>query len=115
MEDPGDSRKEEADLRVLLRAALHVRAVPEALDALTRMAAIMIKRDQKGEAVEVLAYVMQHPDVKHDTYDRADDLFMALEGELGQSVISDAKDNARYRTLRAVVEGVLGGGEAKEG
>ncbi len=93
-----------ARLRVLIQAAQQINALPDALTALTDYAALLIEAGYTSEAAHLLAYVLHHPDVPYQTYDRADDLFITLESHLCPSVIADAKAEAAYITLRGAID-----------
>lgn len=107
------------ELHVVIRAAQGIGATHEVLANLTDYAALLISYELKTEAANLLAVVMNHPDIPFDTYDRADDLFIQLEAELCPRVIADARSDARFMTIRGAVEaafGMLGGGsEAEQG
>lgn len=92
------------EIQLHIQAAQQINAKVDVLSSLTEYAALLIQNDYKGEATNVLAYVMNHPDVPFDVYDRADDLFIDLEAELCPRVIADAKDNASFMTMRGIIE-----------
>lgn len=103
--DDYDKRLREGALMVT--AAREIDSPQETLRALTELAALMIEGDKKGEAANLLAFVLHYPDVRYDIYDRADDLFILLEAELCPRVIQDARDLASSTTLRGAVENAL--------
>lgn len=80
----------EKDYRVALQAALVINAVQDALDAMTGIAARLIERGMTEDAANILTYVTRHPDVRHDTFDNADEMFMALEESACPRVMEDA-------------------------
>ena len=81
--------------------------VLESLVSLTDLAAVMMRHGKTDEAAQALAFVMHHPDVPYDTYDRAEDLFIDLEGHVCPRVIEDAKAWGSVQTLRGAVEAAL--------
>ncbi|MBK9124735.1 MAG: hypothetical protein IPM16_16665 [Chloroflexi bacterium] len=91
-------------LLVTINAARAMGAVAEVYARMVDAAALMVARGLKGEAAGVLAYVMHQPDVPYDIYDRADDLWIDLESELCPRVISDAKAEATFMSLRGMIE-----------
>lgn len=81
----------EKDHRVALQAALAIENNAEALDALAGLARVLLARDETQAAANLLTFVIQHPDVRYDTYDRAAELYDALEASACPRVIEDAK------------------------
>ncbi len=92
----------EKDYRIALKAALAIEAHGDALDSLTSIAEHYLERGLTQEGANVLAFVLIHPDVLHDTFDRADDLFMRLEEHTCPRVIEDAKLFRLSRSLKMV-------------
>lgn len=104
-----DQRQKRArDLQVIVLASREIGATGETLAALTDVAALLIEGSKTTEAANLLAYILHHPDIPYDTYDRADDLWLTLESELCPRVISDAREQASYLTLRGAVEAAFG-------
>jgi hypothetical protein len=95
-------------LHVLVSAARAMGALVEIYARLIDLAALMIQDGKKDEAASVLAYVMHQPDVPYDVYDRADDLWIELEAEICPRVITDAKADATFMTLRGIIERAFG-------
>jgi len=91
-------------LHVVTRAALEIGATPEVLARLTDYAGLLVTHDRTTEAANLLAVVLRHPDVPFDVYDRADDLWIELEGRLCPRVMADAKDSATFITLRGAMD-----------
>lgn len=103
--DPNsDNQKQARELQVLILASREIGATTEVLAALTDFAALLIQHGKTTEAANLLAYILHHPDVPYDTYDRADDLWIRLESELCPRVIADAREQASYITLRGIIE-----------
>ncbi|MBZ0302919.1 MAG: hypothetical protein K8J31_24450 [Anaerolineae bacterium] len=82
----------EKEYRVALKAALVISAVRDALDAMTGIAERLIERELTEEAARILTYVRSNPDVHHETFDRADELYTALEESACPRVIQDARE-----------------------
>ena len=83
----------EKEYRVALKAALVIGALPDALDAMTGIAARWLEHDDYLQsAANILAYVVNHPDVDHSTFDYADERFMDLESRICPRVIQDARE-----------------------
>jgi hypothetical protein len=83
-------------------------ATLETLASLTDYAGLLAAHGYKGEAAQLLAVIMNHPEVPFDTYDRADDLFIQLESELCPRVIDDARRDASFLTLRGAIDAAFG-------
>ncbi|MAT98262.1 MAG: hypothetical protein CL608_14050 [Anaerolineaceae bacterium] len=60
------------------RAALAAHVVPFVLDALTGLAALLVREEEDKAAVEILQHVRQHPAVPHEAKNRADQLWREL-------------------------------------
>jgi hypothetical protein len=91
-------------IQTIINTAWQAGFVAETLAGLTDLAALMAEAGKTTQAVNVLAYVLHHADVPYDTFDRAEDLFLNLELHLSEQIIADAKEQARYLTMRGVVE-----------
>jgi hypothetical protein len=94
-------------IQTVLNTAWQAGFVGESLASLTDLAAVMMRYGKTEEAAQALSFVMNHPDVPYDTFDRAEDLFIDLEGHLCPRVIEDAKAWGRVQTLRGAVEAAL--------
>ncbi|MBC8099243.1 MAG: hypothetical protein H7Y11_07350 [Armatimonadetes bacterium] len=94
-------------LQIVLLTSLPMGMTAEALAALTDLAVLMVTHGKTTEAANTLAYVMRHPDVPYETFDRAEDLFIDLEAQLCPRVISDAQALASSLTLRGALEAAL--------
>ena len=95
-------------LCVTVKAAHAMGATLETLASLTDYAGLLAAHGYKGEAAQLLAVIMNHPEVPFDTYDRADDLFIQLESELCPRVIDDARRDASFLTLRGAIDAAFG-------
>jgi hypothetical protein len=81
--------------------------VGETLSALTDLAALMNEHGKTAEAANAAAFVMHHPDVPYDTYDRAEDLWYDLELHVCPRVLTEAREWGAVQTLRGAVEAAL--------
>lgn len=99
-----DIQKQARAYQVAITAAREIGHIPEILDGLTHLSALMIQTGKTDAAANTLAYVLRHPDVPFDVYDRAEDMFIALEAALCPRVIEDARTLATYQTLRGAVD-----------
>lgn len=99
-----DFQKRVRECQIVIRAAREIGATTETLNRMTDFAALLIEAGKTTEAANLLAVILNHPDVTYDTYDRADDLFITLESEICPRVIEDARAQARYITLRGAIE-----------
>lgn len=102
-----DYHLSEKEHRLALRAALVVDAVREALDALTGLALRFVERGLDQEAANLLTFVLRHPDVRYDTFDYAEDLFLDLEARVCPRVIEDARAFALGKSLKSVADYVF--------
>lgn len=103
-----DVNAEVTKLHVLVSAARAMGAFAEVYARLIDLAALMVADGKKEESASVLAYVMHQPDIPYDVYDRADDLWIELEAEICPRVITDAKADATFMTLRGIIERAFG-------
>lgn len=92
----------EQDYRVALKAALVINAVTDALDAMTGVAVRWLDRGMTQEAANLLFFVTHHPDVRHDTFDYADERWLALESSICPRVIEDARAFNLGKTVNTV-------------
>lgn len=99
-----DFKTDAKALHIVTRAAHEIGATPEVLARLTDYAALLVTHERTTEAANLLAVVLRHPDVPFDVYDRADDLWIDLEGRLCPRVITDAKESATFITLRGAMD-----------
>ena len=92
----------EKEYRVALKAALVIDSAGDALDAITGIAARFLDRGLTQEGTNLLVFVTKHPDVRHDTFDYADERFMDLESSACPRVIEDAKSFVLGKTITTV-------------
>lgn len=97
----------ERDYKAALRAALAIDAVGEALDAMTGVALRLLERGETQSAANLLTFVTRHPDVRHDTFDAADDLYMQLEASACPRVIEDARAFILGKTINTMAQHIL--------
>ena len=95
-------------LSVVIHAARQMGAHVEAYDRLIDLSALMVSADKTTEAANLLAFLLHQTDMPYDLYDRADDLWLELESSLCPRVITDAKADAVFMTLRGAIEAALG-------
>lgn len=92
----------EKDYHIALKAALAIDAVSEALDALMGLAQLHIAKGETQTGANLLLFVMNHPDVRHDTFDHAEELFLELETHVCPRVIADARAFVLGKSLATV-------------
>ena len=92
----------EKEYRVALKAALVINGAGDALDAMAGIAARLLDREMTQEGANLLMFVTHHPDVRHDTFDYADERFMTLETSACPRVIEDAKTFILGKTINTV-------------
>lgn len=110
-----DFKSDAKALHIVTRAAHEIGSKPEVLARLTDYAGLLVEHEFTTEAANLLAVVLNHPDVPFDVYDRADELWLDLEGRLCPRVIADAKEAATFTTLRGAMDAafaLLDSGEA---
>lgn len=89
----------EKEYRIALKASLAINAVGEALDAMTWLAQSWLQRGSTQEGANLLVFVMNHPDVRYDTFDRAEEIFLELEEKACPRVLLDAKEFVLSKSL----------------
>lgn len=92
----------EKDHRIALKAALVIEANGDALEAMLNIAIQWLQRGLTQEGVNLLAFVLHHPDIRHETYDRAEEIFLDLETQLCPRVIEDAKTFRLGKSINTV-------------
>jgi hypothetical protein len=97
----------EKDYKAALRAALAIDAIGEALDALTGLAVRLLERDETQEAANLILFVRNHPDVRHDTFDAVDELYLYLESSACPRCLEDAQAFVLGKTINTVANHVL--------
>ena len=100
----------EKDYRIALKASLAINAVGEALDAMTWLAQGWLQRGSTQEGANVLVYVMNNPDVRYDTFDRAEEMFLELEEKVCPRVLLDAKEFILSKSLATMAAYVFEAG-----
>jgi hypothetical protein len=63
--------------------------------------------EQKIQAMEFLAFVMNYPDAANEVEDEAEKLVFELEAELDQAVIEGAWERGKAYTLEKLVSEAL--------
>lgn len=99
-----ENQASEKELLMTLRAALTIDAVGEVLDAMAELAQRYSARGLTEPAANILTYVMQHPDVRHDTFDFAAITFEDLEARICPRVIEDARLFVLSKSLKTVAD-----------
>lgn len=87
-----------------LQTAMQIRAVPLALDALVRIATLLMKEGGKARALELLALPLQHPGTYKETKDRAAHLYSELTFQLPDRTVTSATERGKARGLEEVVK-----------
>lgn len=105
MENYSDSARQ---AKSLLHTMWQSGFVGETLAALIDLATVMNQHGKTAEAANAVAFVMSHPDVPYDTFDRAEDLWYDLELHVCPRVLTEAKEWGAVQTLRGAVEAAVG-------
>lgn len=81
--------------------------IPTTLAALVGIAILFTREGQKGQALELLSFVMRHPASEQETKDRAKYLLTDLENQLPPQALARAKKRVQTRKLDNVVAEIL--------
>jgi tetratricopeptide (TPR) repeat protein len=104
MENFNEARKY---LRKALRAATQTAQTSLALRALIGLAQLHMADDRKNNALELLAFVMNHFDGSDDLEDEVERMVFTLEAELAPAVVEYAWERGKERTLEDLVAEIL--------
>ncbi len=107
----GDYEASGRYLRAALQTAMEIESLWIAMDGLVGLARLLTA-SEPGEAaaeqaVELLAFALQHPSSSQEARDRAAPLLAELEGRLSPTAMAAAKERGQARDLRAIVEEVM--------
>jgi len=103
----GQSQGAAAHFQEALGVAMEAKAVPVALNVLVGIADIWIHRDEHLQALQIIAFVLQHPATAQQTRDRAERLQAQIESEVNPHERAAARERARTQSLEEVVEQAL--------
>lgn len=96
-------QKRVKEQQIVVRASRAIGANSDTLDGLANLASMIMEAGKTDEAAQILAFILNHPDVSAETYDKADDLFIDLESRICPRVIYDAKLSAVYQTMDSMI------------
>jgi tetratricopeptide (TPR) repeat protein len=96
-------REAEAYFRRALSLAFEAEAIPLALYVLSGFAKLLSEENHKDRAVELLAFVLHHPDTQERTQDAAESLMFEFESKLAPSVIEKGWERGKSRRLEELV------------
>jgi tetratricopeptide (TPR) repeat protein len=95
-------------LRAALRTALEIESLWIAMDSLVGLASLLTARDlgeaAAEQAVELLAFVLQHPSSSQEAKDRAAPLLTELESRLSPEAAAAAKERGQARGLETIAD-----------
>ncbi len=105
----GDTPAEEMHLRMALRLAHTSQVLPHALMALIRFARLLGHGDTHSriQALELLAYALQHPVTYQGDRQSAQQLLAELEPVLPQDIVSAARQRGQESSLERLVDMLL--------
>jgi tetratricopeptide (TPR) repeat protein len=103
----GDDIDAQNSFIAVLRLVREGGFTPFALDALTGLASLQAKQDDRQHALELLLMVLNHPASLQETKDRADPLRAELETQLNPTQIEAIQAHVREKTFEMVVEDLL--------
>lgn len=90
-----------------LKIAVRNDAMLMVMDTLVKIAELLVQKQDKERAVEILVFVFQYP-LRPETRARAEAMYRDLQAELCPRVILDAKTLADELTLDDMLEAILG-------
>jgi uncharacterized protein YfaA (DUF2138 family) len=90
-----------------LRIARKNDAMLMVMDTLIKMAELLVEKNEKERAVEILTIAMEYP-MRAGSQKRATALYLELEAELCPRVLLDAKTLANEITLDDLLEAMIG-------
>jgi uncharacterized protein YfaA (DUF2138 family) len=93
-----------------LRIARKNDAMLMVMDTLIKMAELLVEKNEKDRAVEILTIAMEYP-MRAGSQKRAEALYLELEAELCPRVLVDARMLANEITLDDLLEAMIGADE----
>jgi predicted ATPase/DNA-binding SARP family transcriptional activator len=103
----GDYEAAGRHLRTALQTAMEIESLWIAMDSLVGWAGLLTARDPgeatAEQAVELLAFVLQHPASSQEARDRAAALLAELEARLSPAAVAAAKARGQARDLEGIV------------
>jgi len=105
----GDYREAEKQLNAALKIASETGETALALDVLVAVSRLLIARDQKEKAVELLGLSLHHPESAEETEDEAESLLFDLEDELDPKVMTANWEKGKSRPLDEALKELLAG------
>ena len=89
-----------------LMIAIRNDAIMMVMDTLVKIAELLIEKQEKERAVEILVFIFQYPR-RPETHLRAEALYLDLEAELPPRTLQDAKTLANELTLDDLLEAIV--------
>ncbi len=94
-----------------LQTAMEIGSLWIAMDSLVGLARLLTASDPgeaaAEQAIELLAFALDHPSTSHETRDRATVLWAELEGRLSPAAVEAAKARGQARDLQAIADRYL--------
>jgi hypothetical protein len=113
----GEFEASDGYLRAALQTAVEIGAQWMVMDGLVGLARLLTARDPGGaaaeQAIELLAFVLQHPTSTREARDRATALLAELKGKLSPAAVAEAKERGQARDLQAMADRYLLASETK--
>jgi tetratricopeptide (TPR) repeat protein len=113
----GDYEAAGRHFREALQTGMEIGSLWIAMDSLVGLAGLLPARDPgeaaAEQAVELLAFVLQHPSSTQEARDRAELLLAELEGRLSPAAVAAAKARGQARNLLAIIDPYLLAPETK--
>jgi eukaryotic-like serine/threonine-protein kinase len=103
----GDYAAAESQLNSALELASETAENVLALDVLVAFSRLLIARDQKEKAVELLGLSLHHPDSSEETEDEAEGLLFELEDSLDPKVMAANWEKGKTRPLEDALKELL--------
>ncbi len=106
--DEKDFPESFANFRRALQICYDINYVPKSLDILFELSTILEAINQPQKAVQLLAFVITHPKLNHETRKAAESLFNQLATTFSPELTKEMEQIGRNDTLEAVIRSVLG-------
>jgi predicted ATPase/DNA-binding SARP family transcriptional activator len=104
----GEFEQSGQHLRAALQIAMEIESLQATTDALAGLGRLLAASDPgkiaAEKAVEMLAFVLQHPASTQESKDRAAILLTGLGGRLSPAIAAAAKERGQARDLHSIVE-----------
>lgn len=105
--DEGDFAASFAAFRRALQICGEINYVPKSLDILFELATVLEAMKRPQPAIPLLAFVIHHPKINHETKKAAEALLNDLAAQLPPETAAELEQNGRNATLETIIRTVL--------